>query len=58
MMRERDEIAKIVEQELAGILFQSVKLAEIEGVTDFKGGVLLMLRVIQKRKEDRDSSEQ
>ena len=57
-MRERDHIAKTVEQELAGILLQSVKLAEIEGVTDFKSGLLLMLRVIQKRRDDRDRSEQ
>ncbi|HEX8068652.1 MAG TPA: hypothetical protein VF546_01790 [Pyrinomonadaceae bacterium] len=54
MTVERAQVEKIVEQELSGILLQSLKLAEREGKPDIKDALQLILRVIAARREERD----
>lgn len=55
---EREQVEKVIEQELAGILLRAVRLAEREGEPlDFKGGAQLILRVLEERREERQKAQ-
>ena len=53
---EREQVEKIIEQELSGIFLQSLKLAEKEGLPEVKDALQLILRVIEARREERNKA--
>ena len=57
-MSERGQVQTVFEQELASVLLRALRLAEREGEPpSFRDGVLLILKVLEERREARTSEE-
>jgi hypothetical protein len=56
VVTDRNNIEKIVEQELSSILLQSLKLAEKERRPAAKAAMQINLRVIDARREGREKA--
>ena len=56
-MLDGQAISNGVERELASILLQSVKVAEKEGKSEVKEALILILGVIQSRRDKREKDQ-